>query len=86
MVGRGRRHRLGRREYAGARWGIPPGLPVAHWPERLTGAGVPSPVARGLVGLFEELHNLRYAPELSRVEALRDEALELSRRLLRDLR
>ena len=38
-----------------------------------------------LVALFEELHGLRYAPELSDVEALRSEAVDRSRLLAREL-
>lgn len=73
------------REFVGARWGISPGVPVAHWPERIVAAGGTEAAARALVGLFEELHGLRYAPELSDVEALRNEAVERSCRLARDL-
>jgi hypothetical protein len=74
------------RDFGAARWSLPPGLAVVHWPERLEPAGVPRTLAAGLVQLFDELHYLRYAPELSNVETLREEALEHSARLLRDLR
>lgn len=73
------------RELVRERWGISPGVPVAHWPERIVAAGGTDSAARALVELFEELHGLRYAPELSDVEALRLEAVERSRRLARDL-
>jgi len=73
------------RELVRERWGVSPGVPVAHWPERIVAAGGTEAAARGLVELFEELHGLRYAPELSDVEALRNEAVERSRRLARDL-
>jgi hypothetical protein len=73
------------RELVRERWGISPGVPVAHWPERIVAAGGAASAARALVELFEELHGLRYAPELSDVEALRAEAVERSRRLARDL-
>jgi hypothetical protein len=73
------------REFVRERWEISPGVPVAHWPERIVAAGGTASAARALVELFEELHGLRYAPELSEVEALRAEAVERSRRLARDL-
>ncbi len=74
------------REFAAARWGLPPGLAVVHWPGRLEPAGVPRSSAAALVELFDELHYLRYAPELSNVETLREEVLEHSSRLARELR
>lgn len=67
------------------RWGIAPSLPVAHWAERLPAAGLPPDRARQLVELFRELHDLRYAPELSDVASLLAEAHELSDRLRRAL-
>jgi hypothetical protein len=73
------------RAYVGERWGLGPALPVARWREALARAGVPAPRASALVALLDELHYLRFAPELSDVESLRQEALESSRRLLRDL-
>jgi hypothetical protein len=73
------------RELVRERWGISPGVPVAHWPERIVAGGGTEAAARALVELFDELHGLRYAPELSDVEALRIEAVERSRRLARDL-
>jgi hypothetical protein len=74
------------RAWAGERWGLGAGLPVARWGEALGRAGVPETLAAELVALLDELHYLRYAPELSDVETLREEAFERSRRLLRDLR
>lgn len=73
------------RELVRERWGVSPGVPVAHWPERIVAAGGTVGAARALVELFDELHGLRYAPELSDVEALRAEAVDRSRRLARDL-
>lgn len=73
------------RELVHERWGVSPGVPVAHWPERIGAAGGSIEGARALVELFDELHGLRYAPELSDVEALRAEAVDRSRRLARDL-
>jgi hypothetical protein len=74
------------RAVAAERWGVSPGLPVAHWPERLVAAGLDPGPARQLVALLDELHNLRYAPELASVESLREEVLEASRRLVSRLR
>jgi hypothetical protein len=73
------------RELVLERWGISPGIPVAQWRQRIVAAGGTEATARALVELFEELHGLRYAPELSDVEALRAEAVERSRRLAREL-
>jgi hypothetical protein len=73
------------RHFAAERWQVPAGQPVAHWRPSLTRAGVPGPAVTALVELFEELHFLRYAPELSSVEALREDVLERSSRLLREL-
>jgi hypothetical protein len=73
------------RALAAERWAVPPGQPVAHWRESLVRAGVPDGRARALVELFEELHFLRYAPELSNVEASLEDVLERSARLLREL-
>ena len=73
------------RAFAAERWHLPAGQPVAHWRESLARAGVPGPAVTALLELFEELHFLRYAPELSSVEALREDVLERSSRLLREL-
>jgi hypothetical protein len=73
------------REFVRERWGISPGVPVAHWPERVVAGGGTEADARALVDLFDELHGLRYAPELSDVETLRAEAVERSRLLAREL-
>ncbi len=68
------------------RWALPRSVPVAQWLPRLSAAGVGDRVARDLTTLFEELHLLAYAPELSDVEALRADLVARSRALLRRLR
>ncbi len=74
------------REFLAARWALPPGTPSTTWAERLRGAGADGDAAAELVRLADDLHYLRYAPQLSATEALQREAVERSRRLLRRLR
>ncbi len=74
------------REYLAARWSLPPGTASTVWAERLAAQGAEREAARELVQLADDLHYLRYAPQLSATETLRREAVERSRRLLRRLR
>lgn len=74
------------REFLEQRWSIGPGRPSTEWPRLLVEAGARSSPAERLAGLAEELHYLRYAPQLSDAEALRDDLVSASRRLVRELR
>jgi hypothetical protein len=74
------------REFLATRWGVPAATPSARWPELLAGHGADPEAARELVQLMDDLHYLRYAPQLSATETLRAEALDRCRRLLRRLR
>jgi hypothetical protein len=74
------------RDYLAARWSLPPGTASTVWAERLAAQGAEREAARELVQLADDLHYLRYAPQLSATETLRREAVERSRRLLRRLR
>lgn len=73
------------RQFAADQWQIAPGLPTTRWPERLAALGLPEAARQAVVGHFDDLHFLRYAPELSDVEALRAEAVDGAARLLREL-
>jgi hypothetical protein len=74
------------RELLARRWGVPPGTPSPRWSEVLRTHGADPEAAAELARLVDDLHYLRYAPQLSAAEALRSEALDRSRRLLRRLR
>ncbi len=68
------------------RWGITPGTPSTRWGQLLKAAGAAPASAEELVGLADDLHYLRYAPQLSSTEELRRELLERSRKIARRLR
>jgi hypothetical protein len=68
------------------RWEIPAGTPTPRWGELLRARGADAEAAEELVHLADDLHYLRYAPQLSATETLMAEALSRSRRLLRRLR
>jgi BatD DUF11 like domain len=76
----------GWRAYLAARWGLPPDLSPSRWGAWLAAHGAPVEIADATVRLVEELHYLRYAPQLSTTSAVRDELLAQSRQLLRRLR
>jgi hypothetical protein len=67
------------------RWEIPPGTPSTRWSALLAERGADPDASRDLVGLADDLHYLRYAPQLSSCEALCGEVLERCRRLTRRL-
>jgi len=66
--------------------GLPATTPAARWGAVLAAQGMASDVADEVTRLAEELHYLRYAPQLSTTGAVRDEMLARSRQLLRRLR
>ncbi len=74
------------REYLAARYELAPGTPSPQWPDELARRGVDPQAAERLKRLADDLHYLRYAPQLASAESLRGEVIERSRRLLRDLR
>ncbi|HYL06332.1 MAG TPA: BatD family protein, partial [Thermoanaerobaculia bacterium] len=76
----------GWRGYLAGRWGLPSTTPPARWGAVLAAQGVTSDVADEVTRLVEELHYLRYAPQLSTTGAIRDQLLSRSRQLLRRLR
>jgi hypothetical protein len=69
-----------------ARWGVPATTPPPRWGAALAAHGAPPDLADDMLHLSEELHYLRYAPQLSTTSAVRDEVLSRSRQLLRRLR
>ena len=73
------------REFLHGRWQIPPGAPSPQWPDLLAERGADPAAARDLARLADDLHYLRYAPQLSSADALRADLIERSRRLLRPL-
>jgi hypothetical protein len=76
----------GWRGYLARRWGLPITTPPPRWGAVLAAQGVASEIADEVVRLVEELHYLRYAPQLSTTGAVRDELVARSRQLLRQLR
>jgi hypothetical protein len=73
------------REFLFERWRIPRSTPSPQWGELLTGHGVARETADALVKLADDLHYLRYAPKLASVAELREELLERSRKLARNV-
>lgn len=73
------------RAFLEARWQIPPGTPTPRWADLLAEHGADPEAARELVGLADDLHYLRYAPQLSSCDTLCREVLERCRRLIRRL-
>ena len=76
----------GWRGYLARRCGLPAATPAARWGAVLAAQGMASDLADEVTRLTEELHYLRYAPQLSTTGAVRDEMLARSRQLLRRLR
>ncbi|HYG61086.1 MAG TPA: BatD family protein, partial [Thermoanaerobaculia bacterium] len=74
------------REFLAARWDIPCATHSARWSAMLEERGADPEAARELVQLVDDLHYLRYAPQLSSTDTLRGEALDRCRRLVRRLR
>ena len=74
------------RDLLAERWALPPGTPAAHWCAELRGRGADPEAAAELSHLADDLHYLRYAPQLSASGTLTAEAIARSRRLLRRLR
>jgi hypothetical protein len=74
------------RDHLAERWGVPRDCPASRWPKRLAASGAAAPAAAALAGLVDDLHYLRFAPQLSAVAALRGELVDRSLALARDLR
>lgn len=76
----------GWRSFLETRWNIPPGTPSTQWGRRLEEIGAPAESASSLVALADDLHYLRYAPQLSDTEALKQELILRSTKLGRALK
>lgn len=76
----------GWRELLAERWAVPQETPSTRWAETLVLKRAPDDAVDELARLVDDLHYLRYAPQLSATETLRGEALSRSRRLLSRLR
>lgn len=73
------------RDFLGERYELPPETPVAQWPGLLAQRGLKPTLGGELLRLVEDLHYLRYAPQLASTDSLQEELLERSRRLARRL-
>lgn len=73
------------RELLAERWDIPPGTPSPRWGDLLADRGADPEAARELVRLADDLHYLRYAPQLSACDSLCGEVLGRCRQLARRL-
>jgi hypothetical protein len=73
------------RGFLETRWEVPPGTPSTQWGNLLAERGADPEAARELVGLADDLHYLRYAPQLSSCDSLCGEVLDRCRRLARRL-
>ena len=72
----------GWRELLVGRWAVPREIPSNRWAETLLLKGAPEDAVEQLARLVDDLHYLRYAPQLSATETLRGEVISQSRRLL----
>lgn len=68
-----------------ARWRIGPGTPSTRWPELLEARGMAPEVAAETGRLGEDLHYLRYAPQLADADELLQDVLRRGRKLSRAL-
>ena len=76
----------GWRDYLAGRWRLPATLPPARWGAALAELAVAPEVSDAMIHLVEDIHYLRYAPQLSATASVRDDLLTRSRQLLRRLR
>ncbi len=73
------------RELLETRWEISSGTPSTRWADLLAERGADPGAALELAGLADDLHYLRYAPQLSSCESLCREVLDRCLRLTRRL-
>ncbi len=73
------------RDFLETRWEIPPGTPSTRWSSLLVERGADPGAAQELAGLADDLHYLRYAPQLSSCDSLCGDVLGRCRRLVRRL-
>ncbi len=73
----------GWRDFLRARWELPPGTSSNQWSESLAERGASQRACDELERLAEDIHYLRYAPQLSSNEALESELVQRSRQILK---
>jgi hypothetical protein len=73
------------RIYLHDRWELSPGLPSTQWRQELERHGADHNASAELERMSEDLHYLRYAPQLSSTEALQRELVQRSRQILKSL-
>lgn len=73
------------REFLAEELAVPDALPPARWPDELRDRGAPREAVSELRDLLEDVHFLRFAPELSAAGALAREIAGRSRRVARVL-
>jgi hypothetical protein len=73
------------RDFLRDRWEIEAGSPSSRWSRELGARGASTEAGGALEKLAEDIHYLRYAPQLSSTEALQGELVERSRQILRSL-
>jgi|CXWL01.1.fsa_nt_gi hypothetical protein len=74
------------RSFLSTRWDVPPGTPSTQWGTLLASRGADAGAAGELVKLADDLHYLRYAPQLSSCEALQSELVTRGQQLAKRLR
>lgn len=74
------------RAFLAERWDISAGTPSSRWSQMLKDQGADPGAVEELARLLDDLHYLRYAPQLCAAETMGREALDRCRRLLRRLR
>jgi hypothetical protein len=73
------------RSFLRERWQLPTGQPCSQWPQTLERVGVAPDLAESIVRLMDDLHYLRYGPQLAASESVQQEFWLRSKRLLRQL-
>jgi hypothetical protein len=73
------------RDFLRERYAVPTDTAPTQWPGLLAARGLGPALGGELLRLLEDLHYLRYAPQLASTDSLQRDLLERSRRLARRL-
>lgn len=73
------------RDFLAEALGVPEAVPAARWPDEALARGADRPATRELRTLVDDLHYLRFAPELSETGSLAAEIVARSERVARAL-
>ena len=73
------------RDFLRDRWEVPPGSSPNHWSRDLGERGASERTCNEIERLSEDIHYLRYAPQMSSNEALEAELVQRSRQILKSL-